>query len=137
MKERQALKEDLEVTKTALVNTQRLKNDLDADVSQLREKVTELSLREDDRAAGTQFTCFTSTKVQMLTQRAVDARGRPRRRYSVYLLYWYKSTNADTESCRCARTTAPQVRSVLALLVQEYKCWHPRSCSAPQSTRTS
>jgi predicted nucleic acid-binding Zn-ribbon protein len=87
MKERQALKEDLEVTKTALVNTQRLKNDLDADVSQLREKVTELSLREDDRAAGTQFTCFTSTKVQMLTQRAVDARGRPRRRYAVYLLY--------------------------------------------------
>ena len=56
MKERQALKEDLEVTKTTLVNTQRLKNDLDADVSQLREKVTELSLREDDRAAGTQFT---------------------------------------------------------------------------------
>jgi len=87
MKERQALKEDLEVTKTALVNTQRLKNDLDADVSQLREKVTELSLREDDRAAGTQFTCFTGTKVQMLTQRAVAARGRPRRRYAVYLLY--------------------------------------------------
>ena len=87
MKERQALKEDLEVTKTTLVNTQRLKNDLDADVSQLREKVTELSLREDDRAAGTQFTCFTSTEVQILTQRAVAARGRPRRRYSVYLLY--------------------------------------------------
>ena len=72
MKERQALKEDLEVTKTTLVNTQRLKNDLDADVSQLREKVTELSLREDDRAAGTQFTGFTSTKVQILTQLSLE-----------------------------------------------------------------
>jgi hypothetical protein len=26
----------------------------------------------------------------------VGARGKERLRYSVYLLYWYKSTNADT-----------------------------------------
>ena len=36
---------------------------------------------------GPQFTCFTGTKVQILTLEASGA--------SVYLLYWYKSTNSD------------------------------------------
>ena len=55
-------------------------------------------------AAGTHFTCFTSTKVQLLTQRALLGCAFPRNvayvsamagRYSVYLLYWYRSTNTD------------------------------------------
>ena len=55
-------------------------------------------------AAGTPFTCFTSTKVQLLTQRALLGCAFPRNvayvsamagRYSVYLLYWYGSTNTD------------------------------------------
>jgi hypothetical protein len=38
------------------------------------------------RYAGTQFTCFTGTKVQILTPAAL---WRHIRDYSVYLLYWY------------------------------------------------
>ena len=58
-----------------------------------------------------------------------------RRRYSVYLLYWYKSTNTDTAKRTPAlqRETAAErlrlatelrelkVLSLLALLVQKYK----------------
>ena len=63
---------------------------------------------------GTQFTCFTGTNVQILTQstrhslsgdsgvRTSTPAGRVRglssdgkARYSVYLIYWYKSTNTD------------------------------------------
>jgi hypothetical protein len=43
--------------------------------------------------SGTQFTCFTGTKVQMLTH----ARPRTPLMYSVYLLYWYKSTDTGTK----------------------------------------
>jgi hypothetical protein len=75
----------------------------------------------------TQFTCFTGTKVQILTQKALQRRPRrgrksgrrklrscakrrgrggeretARARYSVYLLYWYKSTNADAEGAEGA-----------------------------------
>ena len=49
-KERLALKEDLDDTKAQLTNMQRIKNELDTDVGQLRDKVTELTLREEDRA---------------------------------------------------------------------------------------
>jgi hypothetical protein len=42
---------------------------------------------------GTQFTGFTGTKVQTLTQKALLGCGR----YSVYWLYWYKSTNTDAD----------------------------------------
>ena len=56
-------------------------------------------------AAAGHFTCSTSTKVQLLTQRALLGCAFPRNvayvsamagRYSVYLLlYWYGSTNTD------------------------------------------
>ncbi len=52
-----------------------------------------LSSAAEQSWRGAQFTCFTGTKVQMLTPEE------PRQKlagYSVYLLYWYKSTNADT-----------------------------------------
>ena len=44
-------------------------------------------------AEGAQFTYFTSSKVQLLTQKALLGCGR----YSVYLLYWHKSTTTDAE----------------------------------------
>jgi hypothetical protein len=45
---------------------------------------------------GMQFTCFTGTKIHILTQKArVSDLQRPYRR--VYLLYWYKSTHTDAE----------------------------------------
>jgi hypothetical protein len=47
-----------------------------------------------------QFTCFTGTEVQVLTQRAlVRLIGDPQR-LSVYLLYWYRSTIADAAGGR-------------------------------------
>jgi hypothetical protein len=40
--------------------------------------------------SGTQFTCFTGTKAQILTQEGAATQSV----FSVFLLYWYKSTNA-------------------------------------------
>jgi hypothetical protein len=83
---------------------------------------------------GTQFTCFTGTKVQVLTQVYIYiyiyiyiyGRGtRERERYSVYLLYWYKSTGADAYLSRasgrgaqfsCFTGTKVQVLTLKALL---------------------
>jgi aconitase B len=59
------------------------------------------------RAPSAQFTCFTGTKVQILTQMDIyiyitksfcrtAAYPKAYLRCSVYLLYWYKSTNTDT-----------------------------------------
>jgi hypothetical protein len=48
------------------------------------------------RPLGTHFACFTGTKAQRLTQKAL-CRGHAPLRYSLYLLYWYKSTNTDAE----------------------------------------
>jgi hypothetical protein len=53
------------------------------------------------RGSGTQFTCFTSTNVQILTQKALpgcllgDARFCSL--HSIYLLYQYTRTNTDTD----------------------------------------
>ena len=80
-------------------------------------------------ARETQFACFTSTKVQMLTQqhvrrqltwttrrtsRLASGSVRSLTRYSLYLLHWYKSANTDT-------ALADEVLSLLALLVQKGK----------------
>ena len=43
------------------------------------------------------------------------------RRYWIYLLYWYKSTNTDAAGCSGASIRRPL--SLLALLVQKYKYW--------------
>jgi hypothetical protein len=55
----------------------------------------------------------------------------PARRYSIYLLFWYKSTNTDTVHRPTGETLAEvgmrysvdwlQVLTLLALLVQNYK----------------
>ena len=50
-KERLSLKEDLDDTKAQLTNMQRLKNELETDHAHMRDKVTELTLREEDRQA--------------------------------------------------------------------------------------
>jgi hypothetical protein len=62
-------------------------------------------------AAGAQFTCFTGTKIRLLTQ--VEGQVlwvlHPTRlrllrvRYSVYLLYLYKSTNMTPHELRLVR----------------------------------
>jgi hypothetical protein len=44
------------------------------------------------------------------------------RRCPVYLLYWYKSTNADAKARAEPSRSRAQVPSLLALLVQKYKC---------------
>ena len=62
---------------------------------------------------GTQFTCFTGTKVQILALKATQE-----------LFYWYKSTNTDASCCappstsRLART---KVQILTELLLQKYK----------------
>ncbi len=58
------------------------------------------------------------------------ARQRRTHRYSVHLLYWYKSTNSTNAGTKVQiltrRAAAPhtQVLDSLALLVQKYKYWH-------------
>ncbi len=74
------------------------------------------SLQKSHLSEGTQFTCFTGTKVHILTSHLseasaliFEASARPKgpilHRYSVYLLYWYKSANTDaapTHRIECA-----------------------------------
>jgi hypothetical protein len=54
-------------------------------------------------------------------------------RYSVYLLYWYKSTNTDAELRELGCNSSTQVLSLLALLVQKYllkyKYWRTPAAS--------
>jgi hypothetical protein len=61
---------------------------------------TKVQILTSEEEICTRFTCFTGTKVQILTScggGAASARGSTGDLYSVYLLYWYKSTNTDTE----------------------------------------
>jgi hypothetical protein len=106
------------------------------------------------RGPGPQFTCFTGTKVQILTQKALQRR--ERRRSSVYLLYWHKSTNTDAEGAaeRERRRysvyllswyngahftcfTGTKVHSFLAVLVQRYSFylldWYKRTNTDAQA----
>jgi hypothetical protein len=46
---------------------------------------------------------------------------RPPARCSVFLLYWYKSTDTDASGGAWRSTPARQVLSFLALLVQKYR----------------
>jgi hypothetical protein len=62
-------------------------------MSDMRLKSAPSLMRVPARLSGTQITCFTGTKVQILT---LDAGNWPTLRCSDYLLYWYKSTNTDT-----------------------------------------
>jgi hypothetical protein len=69
---------------------------LNATKAQLLNASSSVAVRlEPAPAGGTAVTCFTSTKVQILTQlrRRREAGASSCGRYSVYLLYWYKSTN--------------------------------------------
>ena len=61
--------------------------------------------------SGTQFACFTSTTVQILTQMLSACCG-VTVGHSIYLLYWYKSTHTDAATALHQR--------LLALLVHEY-----------------
>jgi ribosomal protein L24E len=53
------------------------------------------------------------------------------RRYSVYLFYWYKSTNTGSRQHGggvADSTQSSQVLSLLVLLVQKYKYWQSPAC---------
>ena len=71
---------------------------------------------------GTQFTCFTcftGTKVGQRLQltRSIQRDSCRRWRYSIYLLYWYKSTNTDAEG---AQAFCEEQRLEAALRVRVY-----------------
>ena len=83
--------------------------EVQAAINRQEEKKEEERLRveEEERLRGTQFTCFTGTKVpplpctcftgtnvQILRQ---HGGGGAASRYSVYLLYWYKSTGTKVQ----------------------------------------
>jgi hypothetical protein len=101
--------------------------EVQAAINRQEEKKEEERLRieEEERLRGTQFTCFTGTKVpplpctcftgtnvQILRQ---HGGGGAASRYSVYLLYWYTSTNFDEEGAQFTCFTGTKV------LVQKYK----------------
>ncbi len=84
---------------------------------------------------GTQFTCFTCTKEQILTHEELRARTShlihcPRGwRYSVYLLYWYKSTNTDADVQEAPGADSLPKEDVLHHLMQRA----PLICEAGQA----
>ena len=92
------------------------------------------TLLPSSRTQGTQFTCFTGTKVQILTllpnASGLACSSPPSNphggawllceRYPVYLIYWYKSTNTDAAAWllrkRISRRKETPARSILVLL---------------------
>jgi hypothetical protein len=78
---------------------------------------------------GTQFPCFTGTKVQILMRRRTtrSATHFPpscSARCSLYLLHWYKSTNTDAErAASCAWGPGMRVLG-LRMLTDVCVCWH-------------
>ena len=82
-------------------------------VSVWRPNTTDICEQEH---TGTQFTCFTVTKVQILTPEELGP-GIPRS-ISVYLLYWYKRTNTDAAGGR-RPTGIPRSILMLRIVAQE------------------
>jgi len=97
-----------------------------------RQGLAQESLRLGGEVLGTNFTCFTSTRVQILTQEALLG-GRQCRvclknlqMNSVDLLYWYKSENTDAEGGTRRQALAKMPRGLPKLayplyLVYKYK----------------
>ena len=80
----------------------------------------------DDSVAARSYYDPVNVVMSELRVRAEEKTRRKASRYSVYLLYWCKSTNAAAAAVRaCRREDAPQgaqqVLSLLALLVQKYR----------------
>jgi hypothetical protein len=80
--------------------------------------------RHQQRCVEVQCTCFTGTKVQILTLVAhdsaledamlIEAHSRYGNRwYRVYLLYWYKSTNPDAARRTTGRRSQRRCQDVL------------------------
>jgi hypothetical protein len=84
---------------------------------------------EGSDAAGTQFTCFSGTKVQMLTKKKIgsgsehalqhaggadagEGYGCLEKQVKNYLIYWYKSANTDTEANSDARAKRAEVEAL-------------------------
>jgi hypothetical protein len=89
------------------------------------------------QGAGTQFTCFTNTKVQILTWGAACQVAKVLsllallvQKYKYWQLRSYLPGDPGTQFTYLLR---PRL-SLLALLVQQYKYWHLRSCLAEQIT---
>jgi hypothetical protein len=77
-------------------------------VDELAAHAHSTQLEGEGKEAGSQFTCFTGTKVQILTQLEAEiaaAHSNLEVCALVYLLYWYKRTNTDAGSSRDSRGT--------------------------------
>ena len=69
-------------------------------------------------AQGTHFTCFSSAKVQILTQKWLKGNGL----VMLYLLYYYKCTNTDAEVAQGQRprhAPAPRLRGTGVYIIYE------------------
>jgi hypothetical protein len=71
---------------------------------------------------GTQYTCFTGTKVQILTQIPPLLTATEHTHAISSLLYWYKSTNADTNTDACA-TATPHTQAGCPLYLRCRPCF--------------
>ena len=82
----------------------------------------------------TQFTCFTGTKVQILTPEECGRGTVATARYVVYLLYWYKITNTDAEALCCYRHRIDG--NVYALCLMPLACLirMPLACLMPYAS---
>ena len=103
------------------------------------------------RRVRTQFTCFTACVGATRRERSIGARvSCAARAHSVYLHYWYKSTNIDADACRALRRRRTSWRrrcgrrflllSLLALLVQKNykkKSTNVDTCSPRRRQRRS
>jgi uncharacterized protein YcfL len=87
-------------------------------------------LRAHRRVTGALFTCFTGTKVQILTQNLSQRRLLENRKRipldTLYLLYWYKSTSTDAQSLSQRRLLENRKRIPLdtLYLLYWYKITH-------------
>jgi hypothetical protein len=90
----------------------------------LRTLLTEDALDEDEKFLRSYVL---GDEWKVLTEKERSRRDKPTYRYSVYLLYWYKSTNTDKPTYRdivgqeVDTSEDEEVRGLLALLVQKYK----------------
>ena len=83
-----------------------------------------MGTRELSGVRGTQFTCFTGTKVQILTLGEL----RRKQMYSVYQLYWYKSTDTDTGGAE--RWWNELRRKQMSDLTINYQCQYLYFCTS-------
>ncbi len=83
-----------------------------------------------------QFTCFTGTKVHILTHTPPANAERMRVfrevRYSICLMYWYKNTNTDAQGRAGARSGRLRVHASACAWRPPERCLRPTVWKEPQ-----